>query len=67
MNTVTDRDVIRAMELHGGAFASHLAIAATYADDANLARIKQAFPELWDVYRADAERMQAQQAQQVRS
>jgi hypothetical protein len=60
MNTVTDRDVIRAMELHGGQFASHLAIAATYADDANLSRIKQAFPELWDTYQADAERMQTQ-------
>ena len=57
---VTDRDVIRAMELHGGAFASHLAIAATYADDVNLARIKQAFPELWDIYQADVERMKAQ-------
>lgn len=60
MNAVTDRDVIRAMELHGGSFASHLAIAATYADDANLARIKQAFPELWDIYRAHAERMPEQ-------
>lgn len=50
--TITDADVIRAMELHGGSFASHLAVACTYADDENLARIKRAFPDMWANYTA---------------
>lgn len=60
MNTITDHDVIHAMETYGGNFASHLAIACMYADDQNLARIKVAFADLWATYRDMAERIKAQ-------
>lgn len=58
MSGVTDRDVIAVMERYGGSFASHLAIAATYADDQNLARLKVAFADLWNIYRNIADREQ---------
>lgn len=47
---VSDREVLRTMELLGGSFASHLAIACVYADAENLARIKTAFAGMWDHY-----------------
>lgn len=61
MNTVTDHDVLRMMELRGGSFAAHLAIACMYADSQNLARIKVAFADLWATYRDMAEGEKAQQ------
>ena len=36
------------MELRGGGFASALARAAYRADDVNFAKLKGAFPELWE-------------------
>lgn len=59
--SITDHDVITAMDLHGGSFASHLAVACLYADEENLARIKIAFADLWACYRDVAERAKAQQ------
>ena len=50
MNTPSDPDIITAMKRYGGSFASSLAVAARYADSENLARIKEAFPELWARY-----------------
>lgn len=58
---VSDREVIRAMELMGGSFASHLAIACLYADDENLARIKTAFADLWAHY-AELAKMREKQS-----
>lgn len=55
MKDITDHDVTRMMEMRGGSFASHLAVACMYADDQNLARIKVAFPDLWATYRTMAE------------
>jgi len=52
----TERDTgfwtIKAMRLYGGDFCKALAEACSRADDANLERIKDAFPELWEKYRA---------------
>ena len=55
MNTPTplpldDFYVIRAMSRYGGSFVRQLAEAARYADDNNLARIKQTWPEYWAQY-----------------
>lgn len=63
MNPVTDRDVLAAMEMKGGSFASHLAIACHYADEQNLARIKIAFADLWATYRRMAEAERALEVQ----
>lgn len=59
MSTTTDHDVIQAMETKGGSFASHLAVAARYADEQNLARIKVAFADLWATYRSLADHLGA--------
>lgn len=45
-----DLEVIRAMRVHGGAFVSALGEAAGNADEKNLQRIKEAFPEYWERY-----------------
>jgi hypothetical protein len=51
---ITDQQIIEAMREYGGGFAHSLAVAASYADAANLERIKRAFPEYWRAYEADA-------------
>ncbi len=45
-----DREVLNAMRKFGGSFAAALAEAAMRADDNNLQRIKDAFPEMWERY-----------------
>lgn len=54
-----DRDLrtIQAMERYGGGFVKALAVAAkwNHADDSNLARIKAAFPLIWERYSAMGE------------
>lgn len=47
-----DRKILDRMMLRGGSFVSRLAHAAGYADDDNLAKLKAAFPELWEKYGA---------------
>ena len=46
--TKLDYRILESMELRGGGFASALARAAYRADDVNFAKLKQAFPELWE-------------------
>lgn len=47
---VTDFDITDAMISFGGGFAAALAGAFRRADEINQARIKMAFPELWEQY-----------------
>lgn len=48
---VTDHQIIEAMTTRSaGSFAQALGRAATHADPANLAKIKAAFPEMWEAY-----------------
>ena len=46
--TKLDYRILESMEQRGGGFASALAKAAYRADDVNFAKLKQAFPELWE-------------------
>jgi hypothetical protein len=48
--TEQDLRVVEAMRRYGGSFVQALAEAASRADDNNLARLKQAFPEYWQKY-----------------
>lgn len=54
---MTDQDlkVIEAMETYGGSFVTALAQAARQADQYNLAKIKEAWPEYWSTYMKMAE------------
>lgn len=59
MNTTTDQPItitetIEAMEQFGGGFVQSLAAAWRRADPENRTRIKFAFPELFERYRAMA-------------
>jgi hypothetical protein len=47
---MNDAQILQAMRKYGGGFASALAMAGFVADDVNLARIKAAFPDLWEKY-----------------
>jgi hypothetical protein len=49
--TVTDRDIVITMGRYGGSFAQALAEAFYRADADNFARLKAAFPEIWENYR----------------
>lgn len=51
MTNPSDHAVIVAMHEYGGGFVRALAAAAIRADADNLARIKMAWPELWEKYR----------------
>lgn len=61
MNTPTeqipDLFIIAAMRKYGGSFVSALGDAALRADDSNLAKLKEAFPELWFKYSVPAKQM----------
>ena len=46
--------VARAMIEDGGSFVHYLGHALEHADHANMARIKDAFPEYWKEYKAIA-------------
>lgn len=48
--TEQDRIVIEAMRKFGGSFAAALALACMKADENNLQRIKDAFPDMWERY-----------------
>jgi len=56
--TITDGNIIAAMHRYGGQFEKALAVAALKADDENLARIKTAFPEMWEKYQGVSETKQ---------
>lgn len=47
---ITDRDVLDAMHTFGGSFVSALALAWGRADAGNSAKLKAAFPEVWEQY-----------------
>jgi hypothetical protein len=57
MSEPSNYDIIRAMQMFGGSFASNLAKAARHADEENLARIKETWPEYWEQYKQLAIRM----------
>ena len=44
--------ILEAMTIYGGSFVKTLAWAAQRADSENYAKLKAAFPELWDSYAA---------------
>ena len=45
-----DHEIVSAMASYGGSFAQALAEACRRADPLNFARIKAAFPDLWEHY-----------------
>ena len=55
----TDAETIRFMKANGGSFVRALGEAATRADNANIARIKAAFPEYWARYSQWADKEKA--------
>lgn len=57
MENEQDYYVVEAMTAYGGGFVKALAEAARRADPENLARIKAAFPELWQEYGKDISRL----------
>ena len=50
MTTVTDRDVVRTMVKYGGSFVRALGTAALAADQANLKKIRDGWPDYWAQY-----------------
>ena len=50
LETISDLEVIKAMRKYGGSFCAALAEAAFHADDINLRKIKEAWPEYWQEY-----------------
>lgn len=59
---VSDFLVIQTMRRYGGSFVVALAEAAARADEENLNRIKQAWPEYWASYTAMANLPKSQNA-----
>ena len=55
-----DREVLRAMRIYGGGFVSALAEAGYRADEENLRRIKEAWPEYWSQYLKMSQRAQGE-------
>ena len=53
---ISDAKIISAMRKYGGHFAQALAEALTRADDENFRRIREAFPEMFEVYAKFAEK-----------
>lgn len=53
--TDADLKIIEAMEKYGGSFVAAIAQAAKRADRTNFARLKAAFPEIWERYAEMAE------------
>lgn len=47
-----DYKILEAMTIYGGSFVKSLAWAAQRADSENYAKLKAAFPEIWDSYAA---------------
>lgn len=52
VNSMTEKDhqTVAAMEMYGGHFVRALARLCHHADDINLAKIKAAWPEVWERY-----------------
>jgi hypothetical protein len=59
--SVTDYEIVQAMERFGGHFVKALAVCCHRADADNFNRIRAAFPELWAEY-AEHVRMQRDRA-----
>lgn len=51
MRTALDTAILDQMESRGGSFIRALSVAARYADQENLSRIKTAWADEWDYYR----------------
>lgn len=47
-----DYKILEAMSTYGGSFVKSLAWAAQRADSENYAKLKAAFPDIWDSYAA---------------
>ena len=45
-----DIEILEAMNKYGGSFARSISLAAWSADNTNYAKLKAAFPELWERY-----------------
>ena len=45
-----DIEILEAMNKYGGSFARSISLAAWAADSENYAKLKAAFPELWERY-----------------
>lgn len=52
-----DHRVVKAMALYGGGFVKKLAAAAERADPINLQKIKDTWPEYWEIYTDMAKKM----------
>lgn len=57
MNKDNDYDILEAMSVYGGSFVKNIAAAARSADASNYAKLKAAFPEIWNQYEAFAKVM----------
>ena len=49
-HTPTDNEIVSAMVVYGGGFVKSLAESFRRADEINFARLKAAFPDLWEKY-----------------
>jgi len=45
-----DYEILEAMSTYGGSFVKSLAQTARFADSENYAKLKAAFPDIWDSY-----------------
>jgi hypothetical protein len=63
MNSYHDIKTLDAMEFYGGSFASAIAQAANRADHSNYARLKSAFPDLWEQHEEIAEQLERDRAE----
>lgn len=50
--TIDDLEIIKTMEQFGGSFVQKLAMAARYADDKNMDKLRFAFADEWVKYAA---------------
>jgi len=50
MQTDQDHEVVEAMAKYGGSFVKSLAECFAHADEPNVNKLKNAFPEYWDQY-----------------
>jgi hypothetical protein len=62
---VNDYEIVQAMQTYGGSFVQALATAFQCADHQHQARLKAAFPELWQQYDDLARRALERRRQQA--
>ena len=55
MSQASDTETLKAMQKFGGSFVSAIGHASLQADEANLQRLKRAFPDYFLCYRTMAE------------